>query len=79
MECHQCLQSGISREAVGLCHHCSAALCAEHIWPPGWIRSVVRCSLDTLRAAARRTATRLLGRLNCINLHTRDGPVYIEM
>ena len=32
MECYQCLQSGISREAVGLCHHCSAALCAEHIY-----------------------------------------------
>jgi hypothetical protein len=31
MECYQCLQSGISREAIGLCHHCSAGLCAEHI------------------------------------------------
>jgi hypothetical protein len=31
MECYQCLQSGISREAIGLCHHCSAALCSEHI------------------------------------------------
>ena len=31
MECYQCLQSGISREAVGLWHHCSAALCADHI------------------------------------------------
>lgn len=31
MECYQCLQAGVSREAAGLCHHCSAALCAEHI------------------------------------------------
>ena len=32
MECYQCLQHGINRHAVGLCHHCSAALCAEHIF-----------------------------------------------
>ena len=31
MECYQCLQAGVSRKAAGLCHHCSAALCAEHI------------------------------------------------
>ncbi len=31
MECYQCLQAGIAREAAGLCHHCSAALCPEHI------------------------------------------------
>lgn len=31
MECYQCLQAGVAREAVGLCHHCSAALCADHI------------------------------------------------
>lgn len=31
MECYQCLQNGINRDAVGLCHHCSAALCSEHI------------------------------------------------
>ena len=31
MECYQCLQDGITREAAGLCHHCSAALCADHI------------------------------------------------
>jgi hypothetical protein len=30
MECYQCLQNGINRDAVGLCHHCSAALCSEH-------------------------------------------------
>jgi len=31
MECYPCLQAGITREAAGLCHHCSAALCADHI------------------------------------------------
>lgn len=31
MECYECLQNGISRGAVGTCHHCSAALCADHI------------------------------------------------
>jgi hypothetical protein len=31
MECYQCLQDGVTREAAGLCHHCSAALCADHI------------------------------------------------
>ena len=30
MECYQCLQAGVTREAAGLCHHCSAALCADH-------------------------------------------------
>ena len=31
MLCYECLQNNVTREAVGLCHHCSAALCAEHI------------------------------------------------
>ena len=31
MHCYECLQNDETREAVGLCHHCSAALCAEHI------------------------------------------------
>jgi hypothetical protein len=31
MHCYECLQNDVNREAVGLCHHCSAALCAEHI------------------------------------------------
>ncbi len=30
MICFECSKSGMSREAVGLCHHCSAALCLEH-------------------------------------------------
>ena len=30
MICFECAKSGTSREAVGLCHHCSAALCSEH-------------------------------------------------
>lgn len=30
MVCFDCARLGESREAVGLCHHCSAALCAEH-------------------------------------------------
>ena len=31
MECYECLQEGMTREAAGLCHHCSAALCGDHI------------------------------------------------
>ena len=31
MECYQCVQAGIPRQAAGLCHHCSAGLCPEHI------------------------------------------------
>jgi len=30
MLCYECSKAGRSREAVGLCHHCSAALCADH-------------------------------------------------
>jgi len=30
MLCFECSNAGKSREAVGLCHHCSAALCADH-------------------------------------------------
>lgn len=31
MYCYQCQKAGIEREAIGLCHHCSAALCSEHV------------------------------------------------
>jgi hypothetical protein len=30
MLCYECSKAGRNREAVGLCHHCSAALCADH-------------------------------------------------
>lgn len=30
MQCYDCSKRGVQREAVGLCHHCSAGLCAEH-------------------------------------------------
>ena len=30
MVCYECELSGIRRDAVALCHHCSAALCSEH-------------------------------------------------
>ncbi len=30
MRCYECLHADTSRDAVGLCHHCSAALCADH-------------------------------------------------
>jgi hypothetical protein len=30
MHCYECLRAGVTRDAVGLCHHCSAALCTEH-------------------------------------------------
>jgi len=30
MRCYECFQSGRNSEAVGICHHCSAALCSNH-------------------------------------------------
>jgi len=30
MFCYECCKNGQTREAVGICHHCSAALCANH-------------------------------------------------
>jgi len=30
MICYECQQAGRTRDAVALCHHCSAALCPEH-------------------------------------------------
>jgi hypothetical protein len=30
MVCYECSLAGKQRDAVGLCHHCSAALCTEH-------------------------------------------------
>jgi hypothetical protein len=30
MICYECQQAGQRRDAVALCHHCSAALCQEH-------------------------------------------------
>jgi len=30
MLCYECCQAGKGSEAVGLCHHCSAALCSNH-------------------------------------------------
>jgi hypothetical protein len=30
MHCYECSRNDAIRDAVGLCHHCSAALCAEH-------------------------------------------------
>ena len=30
MQCFECFETGAEREAIGLCHHCSAALCAHH-------------------------------------------------
>jgi hypothetical protein len=30
MICYECSLAGRNREAVGLCHHCSSALCADH-------------------------------------------------
>jgi hypothetical protein len=32
VHCYECLQAGETRDAIGICHHCSAALCAEHIY-----------------------------------------------
>ena len=30
MHCYECSKGGRDRMAVGLCHHCSAALCTDH-------------------------------------------------
>ena len=30
MLCYECSRTGTSREAVGLCHNCSAGLCSDH-------------------------------------------------
>jgi hypothetical protein len=30
MHCYGCFQADVTRDAVGLCHHCSVALCTEH-------------------------------------------------
>ncbi len=30
MHCFDCSKLGRMRDAVGMCHHCSAALCEEH-------------------------------------------------
>jgi hypothetical protein len=31
MSCYECSKIGRNQDAVGLCHHCSAALCREHV------------------------------------------------
>ena len=30
MYCYECLQAGTRGDAIGLCHHCSVALCQQH-------------------------------------------------
>ncbi len=30
MLCYECSKAGRTHHAVGLCHHCSAALCPDH-------------------------------------------------
>jgi hypothetical protein len=30
MNCYECSMVGTNSNAVGLCHHCSAALCTDH-------------------------------------------------
>jgi hypothetical protein len=30
MLCYECSQTGTRQEAIGLCHHCSVALCQQH-------------------------------------------------
>lgn len=32
MHCYECLELGDARDAVGLCHHCSVALCEQHVY-----------------------------------------------
>src|SRR5690348_2406618 len=30
MRCYECSQAGETTDVIGLCHHCSVALCTEH-------------------------------------------------
>jgi hypothetical protein len=30
MYCYECSQAGTRQEAIGICHHCSVALCQQH-------------------------------------------------
>ena len=30
MYCYECSQAGTRQDAIGLCHHCSVALCQQH-------------------------------------------------
>ena len=30
MICFECERAGENRDAIGICHHCSAGLCSEH-------------------------------------------------
>jgi len=30
MRCYECLQTGSGQEAIGICHHCSLAVCQDH-------------------------------------------------
>ena len=30
MLCYECSHAGTRQEAIGVCHHCSAALCQQH-------------------------------------------------
>ena len=30
MWCYDCSQQAIRREAIGICHHCSAGVCTHH-------------------------------------------------
>jgi len=30
MRCYECSHGGVAREAIGICHHCSAALYSDH-------------------------------------------------
>jgi hypothetical protein len=30
MLCYECSETGTRQEAIGLCHHCSVALCQQH-------------------------------------------------
>jgi hypothetical protein len=31
MLCYECSKAGKNQEAIGLCHHCSAGLCVDHV------------------------------------------------
>lgn len=55
MRRYECLQEGLDRDAVAICHHCSAGLCKAHtvivdepIWAPEPI-----CKLVVLPLSAR--------------------------
>lgn len=64
MLCYECLESGSPHKAIGLCHHCSIALCEHH---GHVVRDPVTTILPLVRVIALPKAARLLLCNTCLN------------